>query len=476
MGKTKKGITIDFLGLSSAEVTGSMYLIKFKEYQILMECGMYQGCANNIIKNYRTNHDMLKQINPKTITHVICSHSNIDHCGNIPYLYANGCTAPLIVPKGNKELFKIMFQDSSKIMASDCLKLITKYNMKSHPLYTVEDIDTCLEYLQEYNFNEEVILNDFIKLKLISAGHIVGSCQMFLEFKDGNLNKKIAFSGDIGSSIPAYYIQPKEKLPFADVLIGESTYAGNNREHSIQDRLKDMEKIKTIIDTVCVENHKRVLIPVFSLSRLQTMLTSLYELYGENENFTERIIVDTPMGIKICNCYSKIITKDKELWDKVFNWKNIIWCDGYKESKIMQSDLKSGIILSSSGMMHSGRVINWLKQLLPDEGNHCIFCGYSAEGSLATVIKEGKKNKYITVEKENIPNKMQVTTLFSFSSHACHNELLNYYTTVEYNKLYLVHGNMADKILFAQELQNELSKVNRTSKVICTNIDTVCNL
>lgn len=476
MGKTKNGITIEFLGMSSVEVTNSMYLIKFKEYQILMDFGTYQGCGNNIIENYRINRKTVKNVNPKKITHILCSHSNIDHCGAIPYLYANGCTAPLIMPKGNRDLIKIMFEDSAKIMLSDSEKLNNKWGVKASPLYTTEDIDTCLNYLQEYDLEEENVLNEFIKFKLVSAGHIINSCQIYLEFKDGNLTKRIGFTGDIGSSIPKPYVQPIKKLPFVDVLIGEATYADSKREHSVQDRYKDIDKIKTIVDTTCIDNNKRVLIPVFSLDRLQTMLTILYEIYGDDENFTQKIIVDTPMGIKICNAYKKIVTKDYDLWDKVFNWKNIIWCDGYKESKMMQSELKSGVILSSSGMCNNGRVINWLKDSLADEKNHCIFCGYSGADSLATAIKEGKDNKYITIDKESIPNKMQITTLFSFSSHADCRELLEYYTNVQYNKLYIVHSDTTDKLLFTKKLQDKLSKLDRTSRVICTNIDTVCNL
>ena len=68
MSKTKNGITIEFLGMSSVEVTNSMYLIKFKEYQILMDFGTYQGCGNNIIENYRINRKTVKNVNPKKIS------------------------------------------------------------------------------------------------------------------------------------------------------------------------------------------------------------------------------------------------------------------------------------------------------------------------------------------------------------------------------------------------------------------------
>ena len=474
MGKTKNGITIEFLGMSSVEVTNSMYLIKFKNYQLLMDFGMYQ--SNNLLKDYRVNHRKIKGLDPKKLDYVMISHLNGDHCALLPFLYKNGCTAPIILPSGSYELLKIMLTDSSKIMLSDSLKLTNKYNIKANPLYTEEDIELCLDYIQEYDLNKTIELNDSIKFRLLSAGHIINSSQIYLEFKDGNLIRRVGYSGDVGSSIPKSYVEPIDKMPLVDILIGESTYANSAREHSIKDRYKDIEKLKTIIDTVCVDNKKKVLFPVFALDRLQTILTSLYEIYGDDENFTTKIIVDTPMGIKICNCYSDIVIKDKELWNKVRNWKNIVWCQEYQDSKVLQEINEPQILCASSGMCTNGRSVAWLKKILPDALNHVIFCGYSGELTLASKVKEGKKNKTILIEKESIPNRAGTTTLHSYSSHACHKELLNYYTTVEYNKLYLVHGNNADKLIFAEELQNELSKLNRTSRVICTNIDTVCNL
>ena len=67
MTKTKKGVTIDFLGMSSTEVTNSVYLIKFKEYQILLDFGMYQ--TNNLIEDYKVNHRKIYRKLPNASIH-----------------------------------------------------------------------------------------------------------------------------------------------------------------------------------------------------------------------------------------------------------------------------------------------------------------------------------------------------------------------------------------------------------------------
>ena len=57
-----------------------------------------------------------------------------------------------------------------------------------------------------------------------------------------------------------------------------------------------------------------------------------------------------------------------------------------------------------------------------------------------------------------------------------HQDLLNYYSDINAQKIYLVHSNQSDKIPFKEELQNEISKKNKTTKVIAVNKSTTIKL
>ena len=50
-----------------------------------------------------------------------------------------------------------------------------------------------------------------------------------------------------------------------------------------------------------------------------------------------------------------------------------------------------------------------------------------------------------------------------------YDELLEYYSNVQCDKIYLVHGQQNAKINFANELKNLLEKKNKTTQVICVN-------
>lgn len=461
----KKKIKIEFLGRSAYEVTQSCYKIRTENHTMLLDYGLYQGA--DIVTNYKVNHQRIKGLRPKEIDCILISHANIDHCGALPWLYAHGCAAPVYIPKGNKELMMIMLYDSAKIMAADALKL-TKNHINATPLYTNEDVEKLESFFVECDFGKLVQLNDEISFKMISAGHIVNSAQIMVYFKDGEMTKRLAYTGDIGSpQIEHPYVVSYQPTEFADVLIGECTYSAEARGHKPRDREKDLEKIRTIIQTTCVENRSKVLFPVFSLDRLQTILTVLYQMYGGDPMFNIPVLIDTPLGHKINQLWESIISKDKELWSDVVRWKNIVLPEAWADSVSWQESGRPCIILASSGMCTAGRSVAWCRHLLPDDKAHICFCGYSSDESLAQKIKDGKVHKWIEVENVSVRNRCGVTSLFSFSSHACRSELLDLYSVkLGYGTLCLVHSDFDSKTIFAEDVREKLAENGKSLRVI----------
>lgn len=129
------------------------------------------------------------------------------------------------------------------------------------------------------------------------------------------------------------------------------------------------------------------------------------------------------------------------------------------------------IILSSSGMLTAGRVLNYLPRILSNPNNCILFCGYSTEGTLAWDIKHGHK-KYLKIGNKMVANKAAIVTLNSFSSHMQHDQLLEYYSDINCEKIYLVHGQQAEKIKFAAELKDRIAKKCKTTNVVCVNKST----
>ena len=468
MAKTKSKIQIHFVGEAANDVTGSCVHIQTPNRQILLECGLFQSCGSTL-ENYKINNKHF-EFKPKEIDYVFVAHNHADHIGLIPKLYKCGSNAKIIAPSGSKQIAEILLKDSSNIMFGDATELSTKFKREYQPIYTDSDVGNCLNHYSEYAFNEIVQLDEYVKFRFLPSGHILNSAQLELWITDGNVTKKIGYTSDLGNvHIKKYYTNTFEPITRCDVLIGETTYAKETRIANQKMRNKDLEKLEVAIRQTCIEDGARVLIPTFSNDRTQNMLTYLFDIFGHDESFDIPVLVDSPMAIKICNAYSTLLDgEDAQKWKQVLAWKNVRFVADATDSRGWRESGEPVVVLASSGMMVKGRSTGWAHNMLPKTYDRIIFCGFSAENSLAAIIKKGEQ-KTITVSGDKVRNKCQVTDLHSFSSHMQRDSLLRVYGATECKKIILVHGEMNAKNYFAKALQEEVSKNNHTSKVVVAN-------
>lgn len=468
MAKSRDKIHISFVGPAADDVTGSCIWIKTPDRQILLECGLFQSCGSTL-ETYKVNNKHF-EFKPKDIDYLFVCHNHADHLCLAPRLYAKGCKAPMIMPQGSRQIAEILLRDSANIMRTDAEELSAQFKRDYSPIYTEFDVDECLKHYTDYSMGEVVRLDEYVKFRFVPSGHILNSAQIELWITCGNLTKKIVYTSDLGNvHIQKHYANTFEPIKKCDILIGETTYAREARIANEKMREKDLEKLKSAVLQTCVEDGARVLIPTFANDRTQNMLTYLYNLFGRDETFNTPILIDSPMASKCCQAYSNILNgEDAQKWAEVLSWKNVHFVEDSIESREWRDMNTPVVVLASSGMLVKGRSVGWVYSMLPRVKDRIVFCGYSAEGSIGAIIKEGKQ-KSITVSGKRRANQCQVTNLMSFSSHAQRDTLLSYYGAVECEKIILVHGEMQGKTSFAKELQEEISKNNNTGKVVVAN-------
>jgi len=474
MGKKKKTkVKISFIGNNSVNVTGSMILIETEYKNILLECGMIQ--SSNSIKDYKDNakHFPFKT---KNLDYVFINHSHIDHMGLLPKLIKYGFNGKIITTDITSKLMKPMLKDSANIIRKDAEYISKKRGVKFEPFYNEDDVYNTLNLTHTYDYGIIHQLDDNTSFRFLHNSHIIGACQLelFLKTSTGHI-EKILYTSDLkGSQNKNYYVEDTEYCSKANIVISECTYGADEKNVNVS-RNKDLEKIKTVVNQVCLMDKGRILIPVFSLSRAQQILTDLYMLYGENKDFKIPIIVDSPLIWEITKVYKDALQGEhKELFDKVCDWDNVRFIKDYNESKVSVSDKIPKIVLSSSGFLLKGRSVNYLKELISDIKSHIITVGFSPEGSIASKIKNGQK--FINIEGKSYKNKCSITVLNSFSSHIGQIELLNYLKGISADKVYLVHAEEKSKLRMKELLEEEISKMSKTTRIICTTKGTVCNL
>ena len=104
---------LQFVGAATT-VTGSQFLLTTDRARVLVDCGMFQGHRNDAqIKN----RDL--RFPPASLNAVLLSHAHVDHCGLLPLLYKNSCSAPLYATPSTAEISAVMLADSARLQEGD---------------------------------------------------------------------------------------------------------------------------------------------------------------------------------------------------------------------------------------------------------------------------------------------------------------------------------------------------------------------
>lgn len=470
MSKKKlKGDGIFFTGKASEEVTGSQYLVRFGDYQILLECGLHQSKSNSYLDSYKINSEKF-QFKPSEIDFLFVAHPHIDHCGLIPRLVKEGFRGKIIATQNTATIMKPLLLNSCYILNDEARLLSKRYKREYKPLYEESDVHTALRLVNAYcEHNTVYQLNETISFQWLKNSHCVGAAQLQLIMSDKGKTRKILYTSDIGALHTNNHYLTDTEIPtmFNDVVIMESTY-GESRRDTKKTRGFDVEHLRVSINTV-LERGGSAIMPCFSFSRTQELLTTLYDIYGSDENFATQIIVDSKLSCDISKLYSSVLDgKDLEMWESVYNWQNVKFVSDKTDSQHCVADPASKIVISSSGFCTNGRIVNYLKQYLKDPNSMVIFSGYTGDNPtyLSYRIKNYREHKFISINKEQIANKADCITLSTFSSHANHSDLIRYGSSLNTNKVILVHGSAEGKKCLSEKLKEAISKNDKTYRVM----------
>lgn len=480
MSKKKNKVTIEIVGGNAESVTGSCSKIATDQHTYLFELGMIQD-GHTPLENYKLNSKLLGQIRPQEIEYIIIGHAHLDHIGLIPALYSRGkCHAKIIVPECSSLILREMWLDAAYINQRDVDIINLHGDRNFEPFYTEEVVNCVMDNIIELSSNQIHKISEELSIRYKNAGHILLSKQAEVYINGGTHTRKILFTSDLGNlatQSSRIFVEDFEPVATANIVIGECTYSARGKEITKKTFETDIEKIRAVIEQFCVDNGKRVLIPTFSLDRMPYILWILYMLFGEDESFKIPVLVDSPLANRLLDCYSSILQgEEKEEFDKMLQWKNIKRIIHPEDSKAAILDKGAKIICSSSGMLTAGRSVKWVQSILPNENDCILFIGYAGEDTLAYKIKHEKEQKTININGKPHKNKAQIVDLLSFSSHMQRRELINYYKSINCDKIYLVHSNNNSKQEFKEDLQNAISEVLKTTRVISVNKGTKINL
>lgn len=455
-------MNITFLGATKT-VTGSNFLVEGAGKKFLVDCGMYQGKAEQELEN-----EVPFLYNPNDIDFMLLTHAHIDHSGRIPKLYNEGYRNPIYATKATCDLCAIMLPDSGHIQEMENewknIKRIRKGKEPISPLYTAEDATKSLEVFKPVKYDEIIEIDENIHVRFNDAGHMLGSSIIEVWVKEDGKEIKTVFTGDIGNNDIPLLSEPT-MIEDADYLVMESTYG--DRLH-IESENKAQLFLEIVSQTL--EQGGTVVIPSFAVGRTQEILYEL-NMIKDKKNKDAKFIqeyetlmkapvyVDSPLAISATEVFkeNEDIFDDEtkaiiESGDNPLEFPGLEFTRTADESKALNESNIPSVIISASGMCDVGRIKHHLKHNIWNPKSTILFVGYQAPGTLGRTIVDGAKKVKIFGEEFSVNARIEY--LEGYSGHADQEWLLNFvYSFIQKPKhIFLVHGEPNGQLVLKDKI------------------------
>lgn len=434
--------SIQFLGAAQT-VTGSKYLLSYNGRNLLIDCGLFQGLKNLRLKNWEPF-----PFEPKKIDAVIITHAHIDHSGYLPRLIKEGFSGKVFCTEGTKALSEVMLPDAGFLQEEEA-NYLNKRKISKHtpalPLFNKAEAEESLKYFETKSFGEDFEAVPGFRCCFLYVGHILGAASLVIRVGQ----KTIGFSGDIGRPSDPIFYAPAA-LPPLDYLIIESTYG--DRLHP---KTAPIYELADIINETAKKNGV-LLVPAFTVGRVQTLLYFLHQLRSQNRIPKIPIYLNSPMANHINEAFVNFRSlhklSERECIDMM---ESISAIQSVEESKALNEKQGPMIIISASGMATGGRILHHLKKFAPDPNNAIMLTGFQAAGTRGHSLLSGAKE--VKIHGQMVPINAKVYSLENLSAHADYEEILKWLSEkhLKPKTVFITHGEQSSSVAMSRHVQEK---------------------
>ncbi len=450
-------MTLEFLG-AAREVTGSLNLLCVNGKYVLVDCGMEQGI------DVYVNEEM--PVSANEIVLVLLTHAHTDHAGMLPWLVKNGFEGDIWCTDATADLCGILLKDSAHIQESEA-EWKNRKNLRAgrdliEPLYTMKHAEKAIKLLKYVRYGEMFEPLQGIKARFVDAGHLLGSASIEVFATEGEITKKLVFSGDIGN-LNRPILKDPNYIDTADFVIIESTY-GDRTHGETPDFVSEFASI--LQETF--DRGGNVVIPAFAVGRTQEFLYILREVIEQkrikgHDNFP--VYVDSPLASEATVIFKENVSAYCDDDTSAMLKRGVNPLDfgqlnrsvTVEDSKAINFDKRPKVIISASGMCEAGRIRHHLKHNLWREDSTVLFVGYQAAGTLGRKLLDGASS--VKLFGESIEISARITNLKGVSGHADDEGLMRWAKEFKQNsptRFFVNHGEEGSALTLAGRLESEL--------------------
>jgi putative mRNA 3-end processing factor len=342
------------------------------------------------------------------------THAHLDHGGMIPWLTAR-YDIPIHATGVTREVAVLLMNDSIKIADAE-----------GYPqLYDSKDVKVADRHFDEFMFGDTIRAGK-VEVTTHSAGHIPGATMYEIQGR-----KTTLVTGDIHTLDTRLVLGAKPVK--CDYLIMENTYSGRNHPSRLKTEYNFLKKIEEV-----TRAGGFVVVPSFAVGRTQEILLLLKDSKVE-------FWLDG-MGKTVNHIYLRhpeFMRSAKRLRQALARTKEVRTQQGRARA------IRADVVVTTSGMLDGGPVLNYIDAIRNDPKSAILLTGFQVEGSNGHKLLESG-----ILEFQGVNEKVECEVRkYDFSAHAGHNELLEFATRCDPEKIVLVHGDEPE--LIAADLRTE---------------------
>jgi len=425
-------VRITVLG-GAQEVGRSAILVQTRESQVLLDCGINPGSRNSLEAFPRLD---APQFDIDLLDAVIISHSHLDHCGFLPFLFKYGYDGPVYCSAPTASLMTLL--------QLDYLDVLSKQGVM--PPYDQKNVREAVLHTIPLRYGVVTDIAPDIRLTLHNAGHILGSSVTHLHIGEGLHN--VVYTGDYKYAKTMLLEPAAIEFPRVETMITESTY-GAPRD-TMPSRMEAEERLASVINETLDQGGK-ILIPVPAVGRAQEIMLVIdgymrQGLLKEAPVFIEGMISE---ATAIHTAYPEYLSR--QVRNRILHEGNNPFQSDFftiVEHPSARKEIVEGepsIIMATSGMLEGGPAVDYFKYLASDKNNMIVFVSYQIKGTMGCRIQKGlmetpmiNNDGKIEIVKVNL----RVESIEGFSGHSDRRQIISYIrrVTPKLERLIVCHG------------------------------------
>ena len=406
-------LTLTFHGAAEC-VTGSCARLRGDGFDVLIDCGMFQGPKTLKALNYDPFPFDVSKIDA-----VLLTHAHIDHSGMLPKLMRAGYQGPVYATAPTRNLCEVMLADAGEIQESEVFHLNRRNQRRGRPpvepIYTARDAGRTMQLFRKVKLGEMIEIAPGLRARYWNAGHMLGATSIEVIVGPDDAAERLLFSGDLGAGGQDYLAEP-EGPAGVDHLVIESTYGNRKR------KLADTRERRRLLAEELRAAHDRggpLLMPTFAVGRAQELILDLLAVMESGDAPRAEIFLDSPLAIEATDVFlAQGWNRDTEAnpFTPLRHAPNLHYLMRPQESDRLEKLRDWHIILAGSGMCDAGRIRRHLQRLLWRAEVTVLITGFQATGTLGSLLLQGKK--VVRIQGEEVRVKAQIRVLDVYSAHA----------------------------------------------------------